>query len=239
MILFGGRVYAPGEPGATAVVIRGNTISYVGDDAGARQHRPGAPEVDLGGRLLTPAFVDAHLHAVQAGLVMTGLDLHDAGSRTEVLDRLAAYAARHPAASVILGQGWDERAWPDPRPPTRAELDRAAGDRPVYLARVDVHSAVVSSAVLDRLPGLAGCGGVLRRRATDPGRPSSGPGPGQPADQRRGPPGRHPPGVAAGGEPGRGRGARARRPAPRSGGGSAPGARGRGRAGPRRGDLLG
>jgi len=158
MILFGGRVYAPGEPGATAVVIRGHTISYVGDDAGARQHLRGAPELDLDGRLLAPAFVDAHLHAVQAGLVMTGLDLHDAGSRTEVLDRLAAYAVRHPA-SVILGQGWDERAWPEPRPPTRAELDRAAGDRPVYLARVDVHSAVVSSAVFDRLPGLAAAAG--------------------------------------------------------------------------------
>ena len=90
MILVGGRVYAPGQPGATAVVIRGNTISYVGDDAGARQHQPGAPEVDLGGRLLTPAFVDAHLHAVQAGLVMTGLDLHDAAQP----DRGAGSAGR-------------------------------------------------------------------------------------------------------------------------------------------------
>lgn len=159
MILVGGRVYAPGQPGATAVVTRGNTISYVGDDAGAHRHGSGAPAVDLGGRLLTPAFVDAHLHAVQAGLVMTGLDLHDATSRTEVLDRLAAYATEHPAATVILGQGWDDRAWPDPRPPTRVELDRAAGDRPVYLARVDVHSAVVSSPVLDHLPGPAAAAG--------------------------------------------------------------------------------
>jgi predicted amidohydrolase YtcJ len=70
-----------------------------------------------------------------------------------VLNRLAAYATRRPAG-VILGQGWDERAWPDPRPPTGPELDRAAGDRLVYLARVDVHSAVVSTPVLDRLPGV-------------------------------------------------------------------------------------
>ena len=55
---------------------------------------------------------------------------------------------------MIVGQGWDERGWPDPRPPTRAELDRAGGDRPVYLARIDVHSAVVSSPVLDRCPGI-------------------------------------------------------------------------------------
>ncbi len=56
----------------------------------------------------------------------------------------------------MLGQGWDERAWPVPRPPTRAELDEAAPGRPVYLARVDVHSAVTSTALLAVLPGVDG-----------------------------------------------------------------------------------
>ena len=136
----------------------GGTITYVGSDDGARAYASGAAETDLHGRLLTPAFVDAHLHAVQAGLVAAGLDLHDAVSRDDVLDRLAAYAHRRPGG-VILGQGWDERAWPDPRPPARAELDRAGGGRIVYLARVDVHSAVVSTAVLDRLPEIADAAG--------------------------------------------------------------------------------
>ena len=111
-----GRIYAPAHPGATALVSQGDRIVFVGDDDGARRWNNGATEVDLQGRLVTPAFVDAHLHAVQTGLVASGLDLHDAASRTEVLDRLAAYAARRPAG-VIVGQGWDERAWPDPRPP--------------------------------------------------------------------------------------------------------------------------
>ncbi|WP_159052999.1 amidohydrolase, partial [Streptomyces scabiei] len=39
------------------------------------------------------------------------------------------------------------------RPPTRAELDEATGGRPLYLSRIDVHSAVVSSALLDLVPG--------------------------------------------------------------------------------------
>ncbi|HEU4908883.1 MAG TPA: amidohydrolase family protein, partial [Propionibacteriaceae bacterium] len=50
--------------------------------------------------------------------------------------------------------GWDERSWPEPLPPTRTELDRAAGGVAVYLARVDVHSAVVSSTLLDQLPSV-------------------------------------------------------------------------------------
>ena len=59
------------------MVIRGDTIIYVGDDDGARRPRPAPPEIDLRRPAARrPAFVDAHLHAVQAGLVMTGLDLH-------------------------------------------------------------------------------------------------------------------------------------------------------------------
>ena len=182
LLLRGARLYAPSrpaavsdpggtlpEPSATALVAEGGTITFVGSDDDARAYAGGAPEVDLGGRLVTPAFVDAHLHAVQAGLVAAGLDLHDAVSRTDVLDRLAAYAVRRPEGG-IFGQGWDERAWPDPRPPDRAELDRATGGRIVYLGRVDVHSAAVSTAVLDRLPGIAdargfSADGVLTQQA--------------------------------------------------------------------------
>jgi predicted amidohydrolase YtcJ len=130
-------------------------ISFVGSDEAARRVAAGEAEVDLQGRLVTPAFVDAHAHLIQTGQAMAGLGLQDATSREEVLARLAAYARRHPNAHVIVGHGWDERGWPEPLPPTRTELDRAAGSVSVYLARIDVHSAVVSTALLDQLPGVS------------------------------------------------------------------------------------
>jgi predicted amidohydrolase YtcJ len=154
VIFIGGRVYAPDHPSATAVVTDGRSISFVGSDDAARQAAPGQAELDLGGRLITPAFVDAHVHVIQAGLVMAGLGLQDVTSRDDVVQRVAAYARHHPNVGVIVGHGWDERAWPEPLPPTRSQLDRAAGGVAVYLARVDVHSAVVSSTLLDQLPGV-------------------------------------------------------------------------------------
>jgi len=86
------------------------------------------------------------------------------------VQRVAAYARRHPDAHIIVGHGWDERAWPEPLPPTRTELDRAAGGVAVYLARVDVHSAVVSTTLLDQLPGVVAAigyrpDGLLTREA--------------------------------------------------------------------------
>ena len=159
MIFVGGHVYAPGHPGATAVVINEGLISFVGSDEAACRLAPEQAVIDLRGRLLTPAFVDAHVHLIQTGQVMAGLGLRDAQSRDDAVQRVAAYARHHPDAQVIIGHGWDERAWPEPMPPTRTELDRAAGGVAVYLARVDVHSAVVSSKLLDRLPGVAKASG--------------------------------------------------------------------------------
>jgi predicted amidohydrolase YtcJ len=155
VIFVGGCIYAPDRPGATALVTDGGLISFVGSDEEARCSAQRQTEVDLRGRLLTPAFVDPHVHLIQTGQIMAGVGLHDVRSRADAVERVAAYAKHHPDAPVIIGHGWDERAWPEPLPPTRTELDRAAGGVAVYLSRVDVHSAVVSSTLLDQLPGVS------------------------------------------------------------------------------------
>ncbi len=158
-VLFrGGDVYTPADPFATALLVVGDTVAWVGSDDAAAGHADGADEVvDLDGALVTPAFVDAHAHVTETGLAMTGLDLHDATSLADVLRRVED-AGRRSGGRPVLGTGWDERGWPEGRAPSRAELDRAAYGGSVYLARVDVHSAVVSSslAATAGLPGLDG-----------------------------------------------------------------------------------
>ena len=137
MLLHGGAVAAADVAGATAVLVRQGRIAFVGQDDEARALADaGTVVVDLRGRLVTPAFVDAHVHCVQVGQVADGIDLHHARSRDAVLDAVAAAVASRPERRVLVGQGWDERGWPDPTPPTRAELDRAAPGVAVYLARV-------------------------------------------------------------------------------------------------------
>jgi hypothetical protein len=137
------------RPGRAVHVVDGR-IAWSGPAAGA----PSADRVVAGeGALLTPAFVDAHVHATGTGLALSGLDLHPSMSLREALASIASYAAAAPTGTV-LGTGWDETAWPEGRGPTRHDLDAVLGDRPAYLARVDVHSATVSTALLDLLPGI-------------------------------------------------------------------------------------
>ena len=154
-----GSVYSPAHPHATALCVEDGHVVWLGDDDGAAQYADGADTVvDLDGGLVTPAFVDAHAHLAQTGQAMTSLDLSGARSLGEALDALASFARSHPSG-LLLAFGWDDSTWPEERPFTVGEVDRAVGDRPAYLARVDVHSAVLSSALVHHMPGLPGIDG--------------------------------------------------------------------------------
>jgi predicted amidohydrolase YtcJ len=137
------------RPGRAVHVVDGR-IAWVGAAADA----PSAGRLlDGGGALLTPAFVDAHVHATATGLSLTGLALHDTRSVRAAVARIAEHADAAPTGTV-LGTGWDETGWPEGRGLTRHDLDAVVGERPAYLARVDVHSATVSTALLDRVRGI-------------------------------------------------------------------------------------
>lgn len=159
-LLRGGPVHAPGVPSATAMLVVDGVIAWVGPERGAAVHADSADlVVDLHGALVTPGFVDAHVHHTATGLTVVGLDLRGVPSCAALLDRVAA-EARAVRGRPIVGHGWDESLWSDPRLPSRQELDRASWGSFVYLSRVDVHSAVVSSAAVAMVPGLAGSDGL-------------------------------------------------------------------------------
>lgn len=150
-LLVGGRIHSPAAPDATAMAVRGGTVVWVGSDETALTRYGQADEVvRLDGAFVAPAFVDAHVHVTSAGLLLTGLDLTGCRSLAECLRAVREFAAGH--RGVIWGHGWDESRWPEHRPPTRAELDEAAGGVPTYLSRIDVHSALVTSALVAKVP---------------------------------------------------------------------------------------
>lgn len=154
-LLRGGHVHTPEDPRATALCLEDGRVVWTGDDEGSAHFLDNADRVvELRGRLVTPAFVDAHAHLAQTGFAAGGVDLGAATSLGEALDMVAAHAHAGTAA-VLLGSGWDETAWPECRPFTAAELDRATDGRAAFMSRVDVHSAVLSSAFLDACPDVA------------------------------------------------------------------------------------
>jgi predicted amidohydrolase YtcJ len=151
-ILLRGGVVVTQRGRASAMLVDGGAVAWVGESASAPNDD--ARIVELDGRLVTPGFVDAHVHLAPTGFALVSADLTGCASRDEALQRLDAHAADRPTSAVV-GHGWDETRWTDRRPPTRDEVDRIVGERPAYLSRVDSHSAVVSSALVARAPDIA------------------------------------------------------------------------------------
>src|SRR5438046_579515 len=121
-------------------------ILAVGAGARAAAGR-GAEIVPLRGAAW-PGLIDAHIHL--EGLADRGVTLELSGARSveATLARIERWSKALPRKAWVVGAGWYNDAWPDPAFPTRRQLDRAAGGRPVYLRRKDGHSAWVSSAAL-------------------------------------------------------------------------------------------
>ena len=164
-LLRNGHVYSPSHPDATAMAVRDGVVAWLGSDAVGTQQFPDALTVDLDGAFVAPAFVDSHVHLTSTGLRITGLDLGPATSREQLRRLVAEHVVSHPG-HLVWGHGWDDTEWP--QAPTTDDLDAAVGATPAYLARVDVHSALASTALRDRISGLSAATGF------DPQRPLTG-----------------------------------------------------------------
>ncbi|MGA9610749.1 MAG: amidohydrolase family protein, partial [Mycobacterium sp.] len=145
------------------MAVRDGVVVWLGSDDVGRGQFAGADVVDLDGGFVAPGFVDSHIHLTATGLTLTGLDLRTATARQHCLQLIAEYAAAHPGRP-IWGHGWDESSWPENTALTTADLDAVLGERPAYLARVDVHSALASTGMRRRVSGLASATGFDDQR---------------------------------------------------------------------------
>jgi predicted amidohydrolase YtcJ len=150
-------------PDATAIAVRDDLVAWLGSDEIGRAQFPDAQIVDLDGRFVAPAFVDSHVHVTATGLTLAGLGLRSATSLRHCLELIGDYARTHPDGP-IWGHGWDESGWPERAAPSTDDLDRVLGDRPAYLARVDVHSAAASTALRRLAPGLVEAAGFAAQQ---------------------------------------------------------------------------
>lgn len=163
----GGFVHSPADARATAMVVVNGQIAWIGSDDDAARHSDGVDAVvDLDGALVTPAFVDAHVHTSATGMALRSVELSGVRSAADAL-ALIEDAARKRQGRPVYAPNWDEDAWPEHRPPTAQELDRASYGGVVYSPRVDGHSAVISSALAaasgaSKLPGWNDTGLVTR-----------------------------------------------------------------------------
>jgi predicted amidohydrolase YtcJ len=154
LVLRRGRLYTVSSQGTIegSLAVKGGRIVALGaDDAVGRLIGPKTRVVELGGRALTPGWIDAHSHLVGLGRDLVSVDLRGASTYDELIRRVVAATRDLPQGTWIFGRGWDQNLWPDREFPHHAALSRATAQYPVWLTRVDGHAVLVNQAAMSRL----------------------------------------------------------------------------------------
>lgn len=136
----------PTRPHADAVAVGDGRILAVGSVAEARCAAGPDAEVVAAPAIL-PGFIDAHHHYCLAAFDRRTPDVgHPPGTPIEALLERVAAAAREPGEGWLRLFGYDPFKLRERRPPTRAELDAACPERPLFLWAFSAHEACLNSA---------------------------------------------------------------------------------------------
>jgi predicted amidohydrolase YtcJ len=130
------------------VAIRDGRFIVVGTADQARAAAgPETRVIDVGGRAVLPAFHDAHVHPVTAGVELGQCNLNDLETAEAILAAVAKCAEEQRDRAWIVGGGWVLTAFPASGPDLQA-LDRITGDKPAALSSSDGHTLWVNTAAM-------------------------------------------------------------------------------------------
>ena len=137
-----------------AIAVRDGKIVYVGSDAGTGPLIGSKTRVlDLGGRMLMPGFIDAHLHALAGGRALLQCDLAYAPlSHAQLLGKLQscldASTDKEPGG-WLEAVNWDRQSTSAlSGDPTKALLDTLHTQRPIAVTSSDFHTVLANSRAL-------------------------------------------------------------------------------------------
>ena len=160
----------PNKPWAEAVALSGDRIAAVGSTAEIRRLLSTQTRViDAHGGMVTPGFIDSHIHFLSGGMNLASVQLRDARTPAEFISRIKAFAATVQRGTWITGGDWDHQNWGGELP-QRSWIDSVTPNNPVWINRLDGHMALANTAAMRaaKVPMSGGdiAGGTITRDAS-------------------------------------------------------------------------
>jgi predicted amidohydrolase YtcJ len=158
LVLTNARIYTVAGPQtwAEAVAVEDGRITYVGDAEGAEAFvTDDTRVVDLGGRMLLPAFQDTHAHIAPGGTSQTECPFFDLADGEAVLAAIGKCVAANPEAPLIRGAGWTIDQFTGGMPPRKELLDAIDSSRPLVMEDADGHAMWLNSKAFEEY-GITG-----------------------------------------------------------------------------------
>lgn len=134
---------------AEAFAVKDGKIVEAGSEQGIMEKYESANVTDAGGKAVYPGFIDAHAHFVGYGESLYSVNLYDAKSFDEVVERVKKFAAANSDVPWIRGRGWDQNKFPGKSFPANDSLNKYFPDKPVLLERVDGHASIANAKALE------------------------------------------------------------------------------------------
>lgn len=141
---------------AEAMAVKDGKIVAVGSNDEINKKYSATENIDAQGSAVYPGFIDAHAHFVGYGSSLFQVDLFGTTTWEEAVDRVKAFAEKHPDLPWIQGRGWDQNKWPGKTYPTNEALNTLFPNKPVVLKRVDGHASIANQKALEMAGIVAG-----------------------------------------------------------------------------------
>jgi predicted amidohydrolase YtcJ len=162
LVLHGGHIV--GRPESDSIAIGDGQILAVGRYSELKSHIGSRTHMlRLGGRVVSPGFIDCHLHFMEGAAAATGISLARCRTIGDLLSELRAAAAKTPPGNWLRAFGCDEALMREGRGPTRDELDRVVPKNPLRLRHQTLHASWLNSRAIaalgiesNQFPGPAG-----------------------------------------------------------------------------------
>ncbi len=131
-------------------------IFFVGNFNEAKQSAIKYDEVvDLGKKLVLPAFTDGHCHFVEGAYVNSQLNLREAATKIDFETEIKKFRQNN-RNKWIQGGFFSESNFTEKFLPDKQFLDEICNDIPVVISRFDTHSAFANSKAIE-LSGILNC----------------------------------------------------------------------------------
>ncbi len=149
-VLINGRLYTmdPAISSAQALAVKDGTILQVGTDEAIRALAGEATQVlDLGGKSVTPGFIDAHNHLQVFGSLLdrfVALLPPEIRTLDSLLEKLKKSVDEANPGEWIQAIYWDTDTMP-----TKSHLDPISPDNPVWIMQQGGHFGVANSMAMD------------------------------------------------------------------------------------------
>ncbi len=139
----------PEQPSVSFMAIREGKIMAIGDNVD-QYLGPDTEVINAEGHFITPGFIDTHVHFITGGQNLSSVQLRDAATKEEFINRIGEFAKSQEPGTWIIGGDWDHKLWGGDLP-EKEWVDSVTQQNPILINRLDGHMALVNSLALQEL----------------------------------------------------------------------------------------